>query len=583
VEIEEGSTFFGIFCLISALGLSVGSRMFQKKTGGKFEFSGTSTKGAKKVLLSLGLAYAALWALLPALYYSYNYPSSGSFVGNGSSFLLITIFAFIGDFLIEQKARLQLTPRFGTNTAITCAFFACLVLEVVWYGGKLISFSAFFGFILYLSGLSLILKEGGLSSSVSLPTTYILMDSSSSDVLGLILSGLKTIWQKPDSRKIFIFLVANLSFMFVELAYGWWTNSLGLISDAFHMLFDCMALGVGLYATIMKDWEANNVFTYGYGRVQVLSGLVNGIFLCFIAVSIFLEAIRRLIDPPEVLTERLFIVALTGLFINLIGVYAFHDHAGHGHSHGGGHGHSHGGGHGHSHGEGKKKSKDHGHGHEHAHKEKKKKHEEEEEPDENMNAMYLHIVADTLGSLSVVASSVAIWAFNLKRVDPLCSLLISVLIGLSVIPLLKSTSAVLMQSLPGTLRNTYPKMINKIESVPGVISVGTHHFWQQMANFYVGTVHVEVAGGVSHQEVQKQIASIIHHSGVANVTIQVTTKLGSGQLQQTPLNQQFFTNYLNFGAHTDPSSQQEHNHPDIPTTTTEDQSPITEILITEDI
>jgi zinc transporter 5/7 len=52
--------------------------------------------------------------------------------------------------------------------------------------------------------------------------------------------------------------------MFVELIYGFWTNSLGLISDAFHMLFDCTALAIGLYASVISKWEPNRIFTYGY-------------------------------------------------------------------------------------------------------------------------------------------------------------------------------------------------------------------------------------------------------------------------------------------------------------------------------
>ena len=44
---------------------------------------------------------------------------------------------------------------------------------------------------------------------------------------------------------------------------GYLTNSLGLISDAFHMLFDCTALGIGLYASLMKNWPPNKDFTYG--------------------------------------------------------------------------------------------------------------------------------------------------------------------------------------------------------------------------------------------------------------------------------------------------------------------------------
>jgi len=79
-------------------------------------------------------------------------------------------------------------------------------------------------------------------------------------------------------------------------------------------------------------------FTYGYGRVEVLSGFINGIFLCFIAFSIFIKSIERLIQPQEVSTEKLLLVSVLGLCVNLVGIVAFHG----AHSHGGGHGHSHG-------------------------------------------------------------------------------------------------------------------------------------------------------------------------------------------------------------------------------------------------
>ena len=49
----------------------------------------------------------------------------------------------------------------------------------------------------------------------------------------------------------------------VELAYGVWTNSLGLISDGFHMLFDCSALVLGLVASLMSRWKATRVFSFG--------------------------------------------------------------------------------------------------------------------------------------------------------------------------------------------------------------------------------------------------------------------------------------------------------------------------------
>ena len=53
------------------------------------------------------------------------------------------------------------------------------------------------------------------------------------------------------------------SFTFIELIYGVWTNSLGLISDGFHMFFDCSALVMGLYAAVMSHWKATRTFSFG--------------------------------------------------------------------------------------------------------------------------------------------------------------------------------------------------------------------------------------------------------------------------------------------------------------------------------
>ncbi|KAI9440478.1 hypothetical protein H4582DRAFT_1937084 [Lactarius indigo] len=173
---------------------------------------------------------------------------------------------------------------------------------------------------------------------------------------------LNTIMSNPESRKIFYFLMLNLTYMMIQMLYGIWTNSLGLISDAIHMGFDCMAIGVGLFASIMATWPPNERFTYGYGRIETLSGFANGIFLILISIFIIFEGIQRLLDPPEMNTNQLLLVSAVGLGINLFGMVAMGGHAHHGHSHS--HGHQHGHDHGHSH------DHDHvhdAHGHVHGH------------------------------------------------------------------------------------------------------------------------------------------------------------------------------------------------------------------------
>jgi zinc transporter 5/7 len=159
----------------------------------------------------------------------------------------------------------------------------------------------------------------------------------------LLQSYLRTILASPESRKIFYFLLLNLAFMLVQMLYGVWTNSLGLISDAIHMAFDCMAIAMGLFASVMSGWERNERFTYGYGRVETLSGFANGIFLILISVFIVFEAVQRLfvsllavvsrdtnhshrLDPPEMNTNQLLLVSSVGLGVNLFGIFAMGGH-----------------------------------------------------------------------------------------------------------------------------------------------------------------------------------------------------------------------------------------------------------------
>ena len=68
---------------------------------------------------------------------------------------------------------------------------------------------------------------------------------------------------------------------------------------------------MGLYAAIMARWKATRIFSYGYDRVEILSGFINGLFLIVIAFFVFSAALGRIFDPPEINTDRL-LVSKTG-------------------------------------------------------------------------------------------------------------------------------------------------------------------------------------------------------------------------------------------------------------------------------
>src|ERR1700733_928432 len=157
---------------------------------------------------------------------------------------------------------------------------------------------------------------------------------------------LHSILMQKETRRIFYFMLLNLSFMMVQSTYGFLTGSLGLISDSIHMFFDCIALLMGICATVMSKWPPSVKFPYGYGKIDTLAGFANGVFLMLISVEIIYEAIERLFGGSDLSrTTELLVVSALGLAVNLVGIFGFE----HGHSHGHGHGHNHGHSHGNNH------------------------------------------------------------------------------------------------------------------------------------------------------------------------------------------------------------------------------------------
>ena len=112
--------------------------------------------------------------------------------------------------------------------------------------------------------------------------------------------------------------------MFVELTYGYLSNSLGLIADSFHMLFDSLGLFISLIASYISQLPPNNSYTYGYGKVESLSGFLNGLLLVFTAINVFSESLHRMLEPKLIDTSgALLPVSCLGLTVNLLGVFYF--------------------------------------------------------------------------------------------------------------------------------------------------------------------------------------------------------------------------------------------------------------------
>jgi zinc transporter 5/7 len=263
--------------------------------------------------------------------------------------------------------------------------------------------------------------------------------------------------------------------MFVEVIYGLLSNSLGLLTDGAHMLLDCTAVVIGLYSSYLSEFKSNNNYNYGYFRSEILGTFINSVFLFFIAVYIVFESIERFIEPKEIDSENLILVSFLGLVVNIIGLVFAHDHGDHDHGHEHCHEHSHE--HEDEHDGLKKeenhKDEHHEHDHDHEHNENKEEkihkkehknehdHHHHEHKNENIYAIYIHILADTLGSVAVLISSFLVKYYKLYISDPICSLFISAMIIFSTIPVLKNASMVLLH-IPNNKISKKKKKLNKV-------------------------------------------------------------------------------------------------------------------------
>ncbi|KAM7200810.1 Cation efflux family domain containing protein [Rhypophila sp. PSN 637] len=339
---------------------------------------------------------------------------------------------------------------------------------------------------------------------------------------------------EKDSRRIFYFMALNLSFMVVQAFYGYVTDSLGLLSDSIHMFFDCVALAVGLIAAVASKWPPSERFPYGFGKIETLSGFANGVFLILISVEIMFEALERIADGRE--TKRLgelFAVSTAGLLVNLVGMAAFGHHH-HGHDHG--HGHSHGGG---CNGHADSKSHDHDHAHHHDHHGHDEKHEHSHKADahahghshshshdnENMYGIYLHVLADTLGSAAVIVSTVLTHFWPWAGWDPLASFLIAVLILLSSLPLVKSSAKRLLLTIPAETEYTLRDTMSGITGLRGVAGYSVPKFWiddrnSGQANKLLGVMHVVAVRGADMDDVRDRVRNYLRDRNI-DATLQV--------------------------------------------------------------
>jgi len=267
-----------------------------------------------------------------------------------------------------------------------------------------------------------------------------------------------------------IALGITISFFIIELVGGILTNSLALLTDAWHMLNDVFALFFALVAASLALRPVSVKRTYGYYRAEILAALLNGVFLWVVVIFIFYEALQRIQQPAEVKSLNMMIIAVFGLIANGLSAITL------------------------------SRSK---------------------EKSLNVKAAFLHVVADTLGSVGAISAGLIMFLTRWYQADSLISMVIGVLIFYSSGKLIRDSLNILLEGVPSHI--DVSALERRIVELKGVKRVHDLHVWCiTPTKMCCMSGHVVVEKATNRKELITTLINVLKEEfGIDHITIQL--------------------------------------------------------------
>jgi len=269
-------------------------------------------------------------------------------------------------------------------------------------------------------------------------------------------------------QRLYWAFATQLLFFLVELVAGLLTNSLALLADAGHMFSDVGALGLSLLAIRFALKPPTATKTYGYHRLEILTALFNGVVLWATAAYILYEAYHRFFSPPALGGLPLMVVAALGLVVNLVGAVILFP---------------------------------------------------ARDESLNLRAAFLHLLADSLGSVAALVAGLAIYFKGWYWVDPVAGGLIAVMVVAGSWRLVIEAADILMEATPRHL--DLDQVEAALLSHAKVQGVHDLHIWSISSGVAALSVHVRVADGHDRDCLIWELEELLDHRfGLNHVTIQ---------------------------------------------------------------
>lgn len=180
-------------------------------------------------------------------------------------------------------------------------------------------------------------------------------------------------------RKTLWVVYLTAATMVLEIVFGFYTNSMALLADGFHMSTHAFALGLAWLAYYCTRKYSNHAkYSFSGDKLLALSGFTSAIVLMIIAVWMAIEGINRLLHPLPIKFGEAIFIAVIGLLVNALSAVLLHH--------------------------------------------------DEKHSDHNIRAAYLHVLADGLTSVTAIIALTGGMIWNLYSLDAYSGIISSVVI-----------------------------------------------------------------------------------------------------------------------------------------------------------
>ena len=260
----------------------------------------------------------------------------------------------------------------------------------------------------------------------------------------------------------------NLSFTFIELIGGIFTNSIAIISDAIHDFGDSLSLGLAWYFQKLSKKESTKQYSYGYKRFSLLGAIINCVVLVAGSIYILSEAVPRLFSPQETSAKGMFLLAIFGIAVNGVAVLRTR----------------------------KGKSI-------------------------NERVVSLHLLEDVLGWTAVLVGSAVMYFTGWAIIDALLSLFIACFVLFNVFKNIRLVLPILLQGTPAEIEQEH--IIANLKAIENIADIHDLHIWSLDEEYNVLTVHIALTETLPMEklvELKKQIRSVLKDEKIQHATIE---------------------------------------------------------------